>query len=262
MDNYKVYMHTNQINGKKYIGLTKQTCEERWRHDGTGYKNQIKFYRAIQKYGWDNFKHEIIAEGLTAEQAGELEKQLIIQFNTIEQGYNISPGGSTTNHSQETLKKMRESMLGKRVAEETKEKIRLAHKEDWKGVTCIETGYQYRTIHEAGMLTGTDPSSIIKCCKGMMFKAGGYTWRYTDPSEAERYTAITSIRVDKSKKPVYCISTNTYYETVRSAAQATNSDESNLIKVCKGKYKTTNGLKWRYATWEEYLTHERMDVEE
>ena len=47
MDNYKVYIHTNQINGKKYIGLTKQTCEERWRHDGTGYKSQIKFYRAI-----------------------------------------------------------------------------------------------------------------------------------------------------------------------------------------------------------------------
>ena len=45
-NNYKVYMHLNKINNKKYIGLTKQKCEERWR-EGRGYKTQPKFFRAI-----------------------------------------------------------------------------------------------------------------------------------------------------------------------------------------------------------------------
>ena len=72
MDNYKVYIHTNTINGKKYVGLTKQECKERWRHDGLGYQQQKKFFNAILKYGWNNFQHDIVAENLTAEEAGEL----------------------------------------------------------------------------------------------------------------------------------------------------------------------------------------------
>ena len=38
MDNYKVYVHTNRANGKKYVGLTKQNCQDRWKHDGMGYQ--------------------------------------------------------------------------------------------------------------------------------------------------------------------------------------------------------------------------------
>ena len=255
MGEYKVYIHTNTINGKKYIGLTKQSCQQRWRIGGAGYKSQTKFYNAIIKYGWDNFTHEIIAEGLTEEEAGALEIKLINQFDTINNGYNVSFGGSITNHSPETLEKMRQSMLGKKHSPETKELIRQRKKEDWIPVTSIEDGIVYENIGEASRKTGTDKSSISKCCQGIMFTAGGKTWRYADPELANKFYKQTSTRVNKAKKPVYCITTNKYYETVKDAAQATKSDESNLIKVCKGKYKTTNGLKWRYATWDEYLTH-------
>ena len=54
-----IYMHTNKINGKKYIGQTFQNIEYRWRQDGSGYKGQ-PFYNAIEKYGWDNFEHKIL----------------------------------------------------------------------------------------------------------------------------------------------------------------------------------------------------------
>lgn len=62
--NYTVYMHTNKTNLKRYIGITGQTVQERWR-DGKGYKSCILFNRAIQKYGWDGFEHEIVASNLT-----------------------------------------------------------------------------------------------------------------------------------------------------------------------------------------------------
>lgn len=60
--NYTVYMHENKINHKKYIGITGQNPETRWRK-GTNYRTCIALNRAIQKYGWDAFNHIILYEG-------------------------------------------------------------------------------------------------------------------------------------------------------------------------------------------------------
>ena len=62
-----VYKHTCP-NGKVYIGITCQKPEQRWRH-GKGYKRNALFFRAINKYEWENIKHEILYENLTKEQA-------------------------------------------------------------------------------------------------------------------------------------------------------------------------------------------------
>ena len=55
---YSIYMHINKINNKSYIGLTSaQPPSLRW-GGGSHYKTQY-FYRAINKYGWNNFEHII-----------------------------------------------------------------------------------------------------------------------------------------------------------------------------------------------------------
>lgn len=54
-----IYMHTSP-SGKHYIGQTKQKINNRFRSDGSGYKQCRVFYNAIKKYGWNNFKHEIL----------------------------------------------------------------------------------------------------------------------------------------------------------------------------------------------------------
>lgn len=87
---YTVYVHIFP-NHKAYVGLTKQKIEKRWQQ-GIGYKKQ-PVYDAINYYGWDNIEHIIIQEHLTKEEAQELEKQTIKDFDSIEHGYNVSKGG-------------------------------------------------------------------------------------------------------------------------------------------------------------------------
>ena len=87
-NNYKVYIHTNILNDKKYIGITKTSERERW-NNGNGYHKNQKFYKDIQKYGWDDgFTHEIIQDNLSYSEARRLEKYYISKYNSVSNGYN------------------------------------------------------------------------------------------------------------------------------------------------------------------------------
>ena len=46
-----------------------QEPEKRWGVNGRNYKSSPHFYSAIQKYGWDNFEHNILFTNLTKEEA-------------------------------------------------------------------------------------------------------------------------------------------------------------------------------------------------
>ena len=86
-DNYCVYMHYNLMNGKMYIGQTKDT-ETRWKYNGYYYSG--KFKEAIEEYGWDAFEHIIIEDGLTRHEAYGLEAHMIDKLKTVKYGYNTA----------------------------------------------------------------------------------------------------------------------------------------------------------------------------
>jgi len=77
-----VYKHTNKINGKVYIGITSIEVKKRW-SNGSGYTHNDCFTKAINKYGWDNFLHEILFDNLSVEQACVIEKKLILEYKSI-----------------------------------------------------------------------------------------------------------------------------------------------------------------------------------
>lgn len=106
---FVVYKHTNKVNGKVYIG---QTCNlsERWRCSGKNYFSSIKFFNAIKKYGWDNFTHEVLYDNLNQEAADRIEKELIEQYDSINNGYNLKEGGARGKLSKESLRKMGDSV--------------------------------------------------------------------------------------------------------------------------------------------------------
>lgn len=204
IEDYVVYCHTNKINGKKYIGITRQKPPEKRWQNGDGYKRQDHFYAAINKYGWYNFYHEILYTGLTKYQAEQMEMKLIAVFNTTNPrfGYNKSNGGNCNGTVSESTKlKMSKARKGIKATPEQIEKNRLGHlgipawnkgipwsdemraKCNGKAVLCVETGKVYRTAHEAGRMLNLDFSSICRCCRGKSKRVGGYHWRYVEVIE-------------------------------------------------------------------------------
>lgn len=111
---YKVYIHEFP-NGKVYVGLTSCNIDKRWGNCGNGYKYQLLMWRAIQKYGWDNIIHDILAVDLTKEEAEQMEVEWIGYYNSTDKefGYNVREGGNTSKLSQETKLKMSELRKGK-----------------------------------------------------------------------------------------------------------------------------------------------------
>lgn len=172
MLNYLVYKHTAP-NGKVYIGQTCQSLERRCRKDGIGYKGSYHFYNAIQKYGWNNFKHEVISTELTKEEADWLEKYLIRYYNSDDPnyGYNLTAGGGGADGwkwSKEAREKMSEITKG--------------HTAWNKGkglkIYCVETNTTYSSITEAADLLNTTKYNISHCLCGRSKTALGYHWKY------------------------------------------------------------------------------------
>lgn len=85
--NYIIYRHTSP-SGKVYIGQTCRKPEHRW-NDGKNYEQCTLFFSAIQKYGWDNIKHEVLFTGLDQLNANIIEEDLIYYYKQQGISYNL-----------------------------------------------------------------------------------------------------------------------------------------------------------------------------
>lgn len=181
-DNYKLYCLTNLINGKQYIGITKQDINKRWRK-GTGYKKPTRIGSAISKYGWENFKKEVLFENITQEEAIKLEKEYITKLDTINNGYNVQEGGlggSNGYVSEETRKKLSKSHKGQHSSPKTEFKKGQRSKAHYKiivPVYCVELNKTFDSIIDAERELNIG-HHIWDCLKGKRNKCGGYHWKY------------------------------------------------------------------------------------
>lgn len=112
---YYVYKITNKVNGKCYVGITRN-IEQRWNnHKGkTKIQNEKKpLPMAMKKYGLNNFVFEIVEEIECIKEARSKEIFYISEFKSLwtENGYNISPGGSIPDESQ--IENIRKRMIDK-----------------------------------------------------------------------------------------------------------------------------------------------------
>lgn len=131
-----VYKIVNTVNGKLYIGQSVHPYKRLVRHFGKS-SGCTKLKRAVQLYGKDSFKLDIIHWCDDKKDANELETFLIEECESINKGYNITPGGYGTgageqnpfygkSHSLEAKIRHSNLMKGRVVSKETREKLRVA----------------------------------------------------------------------------------------------------------------------------------------
>lgn len=137
---YVVYCHTNVVTGKRYVGWTSKSMNERWKkHVRDAWRGSRYFHRSIVKYGEDAWKHEILETCSSSVEAKQLEKKWIdvMISNDMTKGYNGTGGGDGSSHpSVETRQRMSEARRGRKDSVETRERKRsyalnrsLTHKE-------------------------------------------------------------------------------------------------------------------------------------
>lgn len=232
---YKVYKHINKINGKCYIGITSLELKERFGKNGSNYKQCTYFWNAIQKYGWDNFEHIIIADCLTKEEACNYEISLIEHMKTEYPNdcYNILLGGEL-------------GRTGIVATEEYKDKFRGGKNPVAKSVICIETNKIFDTVTDASKFYDIDRKNIIRSCQTGMAcgKLNGIKlhWAYYD----KKNNTFDLKEHNKHERKVYCETTGLYFDSIKEAAEYYNVPYDGIWHSCKYHNITSYGYIWRY----------------
>lgn len=167
---YDIYLITNKLNGKKYVGLTKDGYKTRFLHHcSQGYY----LTSSIKKHGRDNFSLELLLQVKNKEEAAQEEIRLIRELGSkFPLGYNFSDGGQTPCHTVEVKAKISANTKGKK-----KSKVDLIRKCKMKPLYCKELEVTFLSVRDAADFLGVNNGNFSRYIKqGRSVK--NYTFEY------------------------------------------------------------------------------------
>ena len=251
---WTVYVHivpkaiTKYNYDKYYVGITSRNPKRRWGKDGCCYIGQL-FYDVIQKYGWDNIEHYIIAEHLTKNEAENFEQTLIKVLkcnvnNNEKYGYNVTKGGNV--------------VTGYKHTKETKEKMKIIQ----QSINGIET-YQfdlnfnfinkYCTAQKAAEVNNIFASHIQNCLNNKYYSYGDYIWRRKEDVKIIDgvYIPINLIKKPNIKRKIYQFDLNgnfvASYNRLNKVLDFNNNfDTHNIYQCLNHIHETSYGYIWKY----------------
>lgn len=121
-----IYVITNLVNGKMYVGQTVMSVLARFRRHLNGAFSpngkDFHFLRAIRLYGKENFQISILCSCSSQEELNLMEDLYILSRDTMnpEKGYNSRRGGANGKFSEESKKRCSASKLGRKHSEESR----------------------------------------------------------------------------------------------------------------------------------------------
>lgn len=118
-----IYLVTNDVNNKVYIGQTTKDLQTRIQGHYSSMRagQDTHLYRAMRKYGWSHFRFQVIDTAASQVELDEKERFYIDKYNSISCGYNMVEGGRANPMSSAVV---RDKHLHKMQDDDVRNKIR------------------------------------------------------------------------------------------------------------------------------------------
>lgn len=250
-----IYKITNKINGKVYIGQSVD-IDKRKREHFNNYKREENkhyiLYKAINKYGINNFKFEVICECLI-EELDDLEIKYIKLYDSYKaNGYNMTLGGGGVrglkpwlgrHHTQETKNKIRKSHMGKKLSDETIEKLKIINKGNKRRLGISHTKETIEKLRELNI--GENNAMFGKS---------------HSQETKDKISVAKKGKANSRSRKIICLNDMKIFNSMIETANYYNVRSDSLSDVCRGKYMKTKGYKFMY--YDEYLKTKELALTE
>lgn len=253
MQLYEIYLVTNLINNKKYVGQTlmkigyKKRLNDHLSEARNGNRSNSIFHKALIKYGMENFSVKRILKNIPENKIDYYEELWINKLNTYcsnNCGYNMTFGGQGVHgykHTQESKLKMSQSSIDmwKRIRQNTELYKELCHKR-----SVAHKGKPKSDIHKKRL------SEFAK--KRFQNESGTFLGKHHSNQSKEKISQANGAKV-----AMIDIRTDNILATFNSAVKATNYliekglttnkyANSRILEICSGNGKTAYGYKWKF----------------
>lgn len=205
----QIYKHTSP-SGKCYIGQTSKTWESRASADPIkGYHSSTKFKNAIRKYGWENFTHEVLEDGIADSTELDMrEKYWIEKFDSVRTGYNSLAGATEVSYPS----------IG-----EIPAKLRILSRETLENLYIVE-GHSAREIAEMFDTNHNSVTATLQLHKIPRRRIGSPGKRQREQSRLKKLCEIAC-----------CICGNSFLPTKKEVQSCSRSCSGKLAAIRLGK---------------------------
>lgn len=232
---YTIYLITCLINGKRYVGQTRQGLASRMyeysREAGVRLDMNRPIVDAIRKYGLNSFVFEEIDRADSEEEMDYMERYWIAFYKTSNRkyGYNVQLGGQQRPKAKHRMQ---------------------------KGIRCIETGEVFVSMAEAARVRNISPAALTLHLKGKNKSCNGHHWEWTYNPGAQIYSTSEAVKnvfkatSDRQRKSnnrtlasVQCVETGETFVSMTEAAKKYGIDKRSIFSAIERDI-TAGGVHW------------------
>lgn len=222
----KIYKITNIITNQIYVGKTKNSLDKRLKEhiqDAKTHHDNTMLHNAMNKYGYKNFKIDIVEDNIPLKKLNEKEKFYIKKLKAHKRygNYNLTDGGD----GGVTWSKL------------TKDEV----KEIWNILLYASDPIFHSDIAKQ---YNVDCSTISAINRGVYWHNSNFNYPLRKTKKHHKHKMFG--KENPKSRAVLCVELNKTFESIRLANSFFHVKQSHIGQCCQGQRKTALGYHWKY----------------